>query len=313
MVNNDLIPYLQSAYRQNHSTETALIKVKNDLLMNMDKGHFTLLVLLDLSAAFDTVDHTILLGRLQSLLCLRGNALSWFQSYLNGRAQRISVDGTLSDKFELECGVLQGSCLGPLLTIYVSKLFDIIRLHLPSAHAFADDTQLYMSFKPSDTLSEFEAVAVLENCICDVCAWMKEDMLWLNDGKTEFLLIGSREQLAKVGDADIAFVLSARDLGTWFDSHMEMSIHIFKTCSSAFYYLYNIRHIRKYLPKEHTEQLIHAFVTSRLDYCNGLLYGVPECQIKKLQHVMNASARLIYCAPKFGHITPIIAACAHRI
>ena len=86
MENNDLIPYLQSAYRQNHSNETALIKVKNDLLMNMDKGHVTLLVLLDLSAAFDTVDHTILLGRLQSLLGLRGKALSWFQSYLNGRS-----------------------------------------------------------------------------------------------------------------------------------------------------------------------------------------------------------------------------------
>ena len=142
----------------------------------------------------DTVDHTILLGRLQSLLGLRGNALSWFQSYLNGRTQRISVDGTLSDKFELECGVPQGSCLGPLLfTIYVRKLFDIIRLHLPFAHAFADDTQLYMSFKPSDTLSEFEAVAALENCIHDVRAWMKEDMLWLNDRKTEFLLIGSRQ------------------------------------------------------------------------------------------------------------------------
>jgi hypothetical protein len=87
--------------------------------MNMDKGHVTLLVLLDLSAAFDTVDHTILLRRLQSLLGLRGNALSWFQSYLSGRAQRISVDGTYSDKFDLECGVPQGSCLGPLLfTIY---------------------------------------------------------------------------------------------------------------------------------------------------------------------------------------------------
>ena len=110
----------------------------------------------------------------------------------------------------------------------------------------------------------------------------------------------------KVGDADIAPVSSARNLGTCFDSHMEMSVHISKTCSSAFYYLYNIRHIRKYLSKEHTEQLIHAFVTSRLDYCSGLLYGVPECQIKKLQRVMNASARLIYCVPKFCHITPIL-------
>ena len=156
-------------------------------------------------------------------------------------------------------------------------------MHLPSAHEFANDTQLYMSFKPSDTLSEFEAVAVLENCIRYVRAWMKEDMLRLNDGKTEFLLIDSRQQLAKVsidsikvGDADIAPVLSARNLGTWFDSHMEMSIHISKTCSSAFYYLYNIRHIRKYLSKEHTEQLIYAFVTNRLDYCNGLLYGVQQ-------------------------------------
>ena len=89
MVDNDLFPCLQSAYRQNHSTETALIKVKNDLLMNRDKGHVTLLVLLDLSAAFDTVDHDILLRRLHSLLDLGGKALSWFQSYLKyGTASR---------------------------------------------------------------------------------------------------------------------------------------------------------------------------------------------------------------------------------
>lgn len=142
---------------------------------------------------------------------------------------------------------------------------------------------------------------------------MKEDMLCLNDGKTEFLLIGSRQQLAKVsidsikvGDADIVPVLFARNLGCWFDSNMDMSTHISRTCCSAFYYLYNIRHIRKYLSKEHTERLIHAFVTSRLDYCNGLLYGAPECHIKKLQRVMNASARLIYRSPKFCHITPIL-------
>ena len=133
--------------------------------------------------------------------------------------------------------------MGPLLfTIYTSKLFDILRSHLPSAHAYADDTQLYMSFKPFDTLSEFEAVAALENCIRDVRAWMKEDMLWLNDGKTKFLLIGSRQQLAKVsidsikvGDADIESVSTAKNLGTWLDSHTDMSIHISKTCSSAFY------------------------------------------------------------------------------
>lgn len=116
-----------------------------------------------------------------------------------------------------------------------------------------------MSFKPSDNLGEREAVAALENCIHDVRAWMKEDVPCLNDGKTEFLLIGSRQQLAKVsidsikvGDADIIPVSSVRNLGSWFDSSMDMSTYISKTCCSALYYLFNIRHIRKYLSKEHT-------------------------------------------------------------
>ena len=191
MVDNDLLTCLQRAYRLNHGTETALIKVKNDLLMNMDKGHVTPLVLLDLSAAFDTVDHGILLRRLQSLLGLRGNALSWFQSYLEGRVQRISVNDTLSNTFALECGLPQGSYLGPLLiTIYTSKLFEILLSHLPSAHAYADDSQLYMSFRPSGSLSELETVTTLENCILEVRAWMREDMWWLNEEKTEFLLVG---------------------------------------------------------------------------------------------------------------------------
>lgn len=144
MTTINLFPVFQSAYRQNHSTETALFKVKNDLLLNMDKGHVTLLVILDLSAAFDTVDHGILLHWLQFKLGLRDKALLWFKSYLAGRKQQVSVNGTLSDKFNLTC-VPQGSCLGPLLfTIYASSLFDIMKSHLPSVHTYADDTQLYI-------------------------------------------------------------------------------------------------------------------------------------------------------------------------
>ena len=113
--------------------------------------------------------------------------------------QRIFVNGRVLNRFALECGVKRGSCLGPLFfMIYTSKLFDILRLHLPSAHAYADDIQLYLSFILSDSLNKLEAVTVLENCILDVCAWMRGDMLWLNDEKTEFLLVSSRQQLAKV-------------------------------------------------------------------------------------------------------------------
>ena len=85
-----------------------------------------------------------------------------------------------------------------------------------------------------------------------------------------------------------------------------MSTHVTKACASAIYYLYNIRFIRKYLSRESTERLVHTFITSRLDYCNGLLYGAPDYQIKKLQRVVNASARLVYRAPKYCHITPLL-------
>ena len=314
MFKNNLFPQLQSAYRSHHSTETALLKVKNDLLMNMDKGHVSLLVLLDLSAAFDTVDHKILLKTLQMKLGVCGSGLSWFKSYLEGRSQRICIKETLSQSFDLQWGVPQGSCLGPLLfTIYSSDLFSRWESHLPTAHAYADDTQLYLSFSPSVGTGELDAVTAIENCIQDIRQWMCVRKLMLNDDKTEFLLVGTRKQLTKVSidgvrvkDYNISPSPSVRNLGTWFDPHYQITLHITKTCSSAFYHLYNIRHIRKYLSRSSSETLIHAFITSRLDYCNSLLYGLPKYQLSKSQRVMNASARLVYCAPKSCHITPLL-------
>ena len=140
-----LYPKAQSAYRQFHSTETSLLRVKNDILMNMNKQHVTLLVLLDLRAAFDTVDHTILLKCLQSDFGISGQVFTWFKSYLDNRSQHISINGGESRPFKMKYGVPQGSCLGPLLfVIYTSKLFTILKTHLPDVHAYADDTQLYI-------------------------------------------------------------------------------------------------------------------------------------------------------------------------
>ena len=142
---------------------------------------------------------------------------------------------------------------------------------------------------------------------------MINDNLLLDDDKTKLLVIGTSKQLSKVsvssirvGDVDVITVYLAKNLGSWFDSHRDMATHITKTCGSAFFYLYNIRHVRKYLTSECTEKLIHSFITSRLDYCNSLLYGVPDHHMQKLERVMNASARLIFCAPKHRHITPLL-------
>ena len=127
------------------------------------------------------------------------------------------------------------------------------------------------------------------------------------------MVIGTRQQLAKVNIEHISVdgtkikpSVRVRDLGAWFDTQMNMECHVSKTCSAAFYHLYNIRRIRKYLDIKTTETLIHAFVTSRIDYCNSLLYNMPSCLIQKIQRVQNAAARLVSGTSKYSRITPIL-------
>ena len=198
-------------------------------------------MLLDLSAAFDTVDHDILLRRLETSFSITDAALAWFSSYLSGRSQRVSVNGESSDCHPFPFGGPQGSCLGLLFSAYASKLFEVIKLYLPNAHAFADDTQLYLSFNPDNSLDEAEAVHVMEQCIRAIRAWMQADKLKLNKNKTEVMLIGTRQKLSRVnlgtltvGDTTVATVNKARNLGIWFDSQLNFNVHITKTCSLSF-------------------------------------------------------------------------------
>ena len=120
------------------------LALKNDILMNMDKQHATLLIFLDFSAAFDTVDHQILLNCLYTEFVVSGKVQDWFASYLSNLSEKVTVDGVLSDRFGIDFGVPQGSCLGPLLfVIYSSKLFNIVNKHLPNGHAYADDSYIW--------------------------------------------------------------------------------------------------------------------------------------------------------------------------
>ena len=145
---NDLHEPLQSAYRKHHSTETALIKIQSDILHALDSGRVAALVLLDLSAAFDTIDHSILIERLQKSFGISGDALTWVVSYLRRRNQQVLVGDTVSAEVVIEYGVPQGSVLGPkLYPLYTKPLADVIRHHQLDMHFYADDTQLYVSFE----------------------------------------------------------------------------------------------------------------------------------------------------------------------
>ena len=216
----------QSAYKQHHSTESALLKIHNDVLIAMDKGRVTALTLLDLSAAFDTIDHDILLNRLENWFGITGTALQWLKSYLSDRFQQVKLNNSLSSKAPLSFGVPQGSVLGPLLfTMYTSPLSSIIDRHQVGHQLYADDTQLYVSFSASDSAS---SLLRLQKCLGSVQSWMFSNKLKLNPEKTDFLLIGHERQRKKFVESFPISVLgvdrnlseSAKNLGVTMGSQL---------------------------------------------------------------------------------------------
>uniref|UniRef100_A0A8D2IPS6 Reverse transcriptase domain-containing protein n=1 Tax=Varanus komodoensis TaxID=61221 RepID=A0A8D2IPS6_VARKO len=182
----DYLDPFQSGFRPGYGTESALVALYNDLCRERDRGSASLLVLLDLSAAFDTIDHNILLNRLAGL-GVGGTTWRWFRSYLNGRFQKVVLGDYGSVPWQLCHGVPQGSILSPLLfNIYMKLLGEVIRRCGLRNHQYADDTQLYLSFSTNPG----EAVAVLSRCLAEVMGWMRANKLKLNPDKTEVLLVG---------------------------------------------------------------------------------------------------------------------------
>ena len=185
LTHNHLLNPHQSAYRQSHGTETALLRIVNDILLGFDNDKVALLALLDPSAAFDTNDHSILLSRLQTF-GISGTVLNWFQSYLLDRGQSVYVKGASSKPSVLSFGVPQGSVLGPILfVLYASPVSDVISRHTMSHESFADDTQVHQS-APIDGIAGL--MARTRECISDLKVWMTQNKLQLNDEKTELLL-----------------------------------------------------------------------------------------------------------------------------
>ena len=270
------------------------------------------LVLLDLSAAFDTIDHQTLLHRLESCFGISGRALDWVTSYLSDRHQQVKIAGTFSPSVHIPFGVPQGSVLGPLLfTLYTTPLSGVISNHSIPHHLYADDSQLYVSFSAGDCT---ESIRKLNSCLVSVQNWMFSNRLKLNPDKTEFLLIGHKQQRNKyhslfpttLMDVETNPAKSARNLGVIFDHDFNFRSHIGQVCRSCFYHMRDIRRIRRYLSLENAKTLAHAMVTSRLDYCNSLLYGIADKDLKKLQRVQNCLARIVTKSPPRTRSVPLL-------
>ena len=258
---------------------------------------------MDLSAAFDTIDHQV-----EHSLDITDSALALMKSYLDGRKQCVQIEGVILELAELACGMPQGSVLGPLkLCIYMLPIASIMRHYDIYFHIYADDTQLYVSF---DLCNPNVTIDRMNLCISDLRIWRIRNKLKINDSKTEFLIITSSfikqsfdDLNIMIGDSNIVSSNSARNLGVIVHKCMKLDYHISSVCKSTYFHLRNIGGIRNIISNDACAQLIHSLVTVRLDHCNSILYCLPDNSLYRLQKIQNTAERILARLPRFTHIS----------
>ena len=310
--NNLHIPH-HSGYKPFHSCETLLLRLNNDILIAMDTGKCTIIILLDLSAAFDTVDHDRLLYILFHEIGLRGDVLRWFESYLFQRRQAVNIHGKLSDFVETPYGVPQGSVLGPILfNIYVRSLISTLNQAGFDAHGYADDHQVTKAFCVE---FQYESIRVaVPRCLDIIAHWMKASFLKLNSSKSQVIIFAPKNLASQVyinqiklsDGSSIPVSTMVHNLGVLIDRELSFGPQINSVCSISYKLLRNLSSVRKFLDPSDLRLLVQSIIMSRIDNCNSLLYGVLCSNINKLQKLQNSCARLIYGKKRREHVTPLL-------
>ena len=286
-------------YKEGHSTETMMVGVVDDILTGFDDDKCTVMMFLDMSAAFDTIDIDKMVDILEEEIGLAGRALLWCQSFLSNRTQRVKIDDQYSNPLEIKFGTVQGSVLGPkFFNIYVRGQPKVFHNSGFQTTAFADDSNGMKTFSICFQYN------VLKNdvakCLENVTNWMNMMCLKINPDKTEIVLFHPKSLSGQViirgilvGNDCIRFSREVKNVGVWLDENMKLDKHINNIVSYCYSLLKNIGRVRNILSNKHTEMLVHAVTTSRLDYCNSLLINIGKSNLFKLQKIQNAAARLV--------------------
>ena len=301
----------QSAYRCAHSTETALLRMLNDVYDTADNQSRSLVMRLDLSAAFDMLVMKTLLRRLDHTFGIRSTTHKWINSYLDGQNQFVRVGDCTSESVPCEFGGPKGSVLGPLLfTIYTFPITTFIAQFKHVNHAqYADDTQLYIALNTDD------AVGVINDCFKSVHYSLDANGLCLNPDKTEASVIGTGAKLrseekictVKVADVTVPVITTVKSLGVTIDSTLSFDRHVNNVCKAAHYHICAVRHIHRCVSVDDAKAVATTLVSSGLDYCNSLLSGTSQSNLNKLQCVQNAVTRTDMSTSKREHITHVLA------
>ena len=286
----------QFGFRKLHTTYMALMVLIDELTQAMESGDFVIGVYLDFSKAFDTVNHDILLSKLNHY-GIRGNALKWFKSYLNNRSQFVSYNGCVSSTKHMLCGVPQGSILGPLLfLIYINDLSTVCKKSIPLL--FADDTNIFVRGKNLDAIQ-----SIMNEELKSLSKWLKVDKLSLNIKKTHFMLFSSKRKYSenvdiKIDGQKIERVSKTKFLGVQIDEKLLWKDHVKTICGKVSRGIGIIIKARKYLNKNSLLTLYYSFIYPYLCYCNHIWGNASRCTLDRLVKLQKKCMRII------SHLSP---------
>ena len=286
-------------YKKFHSTETMMLGVVDEVLSGFDDNKCSIVLFLDLSAAFDTIDHERLLQILSEEIGIGGIALQWFRSFLIGRTKKVKIETVFSKICEVLFGTPQGSVLGPVLfSIYVRSQPKVFTLCDFKSSSFADDSNGRKTF--SLTFQYNILKNEVAKCMEKIVIWMNKQFLKINPDKTELLLLYPKELSKQVvihgtilNGQCIQFSSQVKNVVLWIDENLNFNYHVNKVVGHCFKLLKDIGRVRMLLSKKHIEMLVHSVISTRFDYCNSALFGMSESNLDKLQRVQNAAARMV--------------------
>ena len=313
---NKLHSKFQSGYRKHHSCETSMFKVVGDIQNITSKRSHVAMLLLDLSSAFDALDHDILLKRLEQHFGIKGNVLDWLCSYLTKRTFSVSIKGCLGQRVLLLFGVPQGSLLGPLLFIMYCKQIENIALKYGLLiQLYADDSQIYVEIRDGSNVTAVKCN--IEACLEEIKIWMSTNFMKLNESKTKLITYNPPRRPYNVPISDPSYtvqfdncileeVISVKALGVTLTPDLNFKSFIVSKSKSCNFQLYNLRHIKNSLNTSLRFMLVNSLILTQIDYCNSILAACPQKDIFVIQKVVNNSVRFVFDIKRNAHITPYL-------